>query len=201
MTSSPTEDAQKPGPGPDRPPGWVAAFQAVADVFSLIGGGLAVLCLVALTLLVVTEIVVAGLAKIIPSMPSSIHIGWEYSGYLMGGCFMLAAGLTFRAGIQIRVEALLRAGKGRQARFLEVVSSAVAAFATCFLAFALIQFAIRTFGYGEVSQDSFTPLWIPQSVLALGAIILAIQMVARFLASLFGGPLERPELGATSAVE
>ncbi|SHN07201.1 TRAP transporter small permease [Roseibium suaedae] len=193
MTSSLNEDA--------RSKGLVAALQAAADCLSLTGAFLAVLCMVAMTLLVLAEIVLAGVSRIIPSVPSTTHIGWEYSGYLMGACFLLGAGMTFRAGLQIRVEALLRAGKGRFSRVLETIASLAGAAVAVFVAMALVQFALRTWGYGEVSQDSLTPLWIPQAVLALGAVIMALQMLVRVLACLTGAPLDRPDLGAASAIE
>ncbi|OHV79527.1 hypothetical protein LCM4579_02915 [Ensifer sp. LCM 4579] len=193
MTSSNIEDAGNKG--------LVTALQAVADALSLAAAFIAVLCMIAMTLLVLAEIVLASLSKGIPWLPSSTHIGWEYSGYLMGACFLLGAGMTFRAGLQIRVEALLRAGKGRFARLFEVASAFVGVAVSIFLAFALVNFALRTWGFGEVSQDSLTPLWIPQAVLALGAIIMALQMVVRLIASLTGRPLERPDLGAATAIE
>ena len=63
------------------------------------------------------------------------------------------------------------------------------------------QLTLRMFASGEASQDSFTPLWIPQSALTLGAIILAIQMLLRTLATLTEARLERPELGAATQIE
>ena len=72
---------------------------------------------------------------------------------------------------------------------------------TVYLAVTLIAFTWRTFSFGETSQDSFTPLWIPQSVLCVGAVILAIQMLVRTLASLVGGRVDRPQLGAATAIE
>lgn len=179
----------------------VAALQAAADRLAILGGWLAASCVAALTGLVLAEIMVALLARLIPAMPASIHIGWDYSGYLMGAAFLLGAALTLRAGVQIRVEILLRAAGGRLARGLEVVASLVGALVTLFLARALVALAWRTWSFGEVSQDSLTPLWIPQAVLAFGAVLLALQMLARLLTCLLGGAPARPELGAASAIE
>jgi TRAP-type C4-dicarboxylate transport system permease small subunit len=137
----------------------------------------------------------------VSSVPSGIGIAWEYSAYLMGGAFLLGSGMTLRAGQQIRVELLLRAGGGRFARVLEMASCVVGSLVTVFLAYTLVELALRTYGFGEVSQDSFTPLWIPQAVLALGAVILALQMLARTVASFVGAPVDRPDLGAATAIE
>lgn len=196
MTQTPT-----PASGMVRENGWVAALQRAADHLSVAGALLAAACIVALTFLVLAEIVVSIVAKIIPGMPNSIHVGWEYSAYLMGASFLLGAGMTLRAGLQIRVEMLMRAGHGRYARALEGISSALGSAVSLFLAYTLVEFTLRTYRFGEVSQDSLTPLWIPQAVLALGAVILAAQMVARTLTCLAGQAVDRPDLGAATAIE
>src|SRR5690606_29306934 len=77
-----------------REAGIVAAVQTAADLLSILGSYLAVACTVGLTLLVLAEILAATLARVIPSVPASIHVGWEYSGYLMGASFLLGAGMT-----------------------------------------------------------------------------------------------------------
>ncbi len=172
-----------------------------ADGLSLVAAFLAVACIVALTGLILAEMSVAFLARFVPSMPSGIGIGWEYSAYLMGGAFMLGAGMTLRAGQQIRVELLMRAWGGRFARLCEMASCLLGTTITVFLAITMSQMTLRMLSSGEASQDSFTPLWIPQSALTVGAIVLAVQMIARTIASIAGDRVDRPELGATTQIE
>ncbi|CAN7211193.1 MULTISPECIES: TRAP transporter small permease subunit [unclassified Devosia] len=181
--------------------GFTATLESVADWTSLIAAFLAAACIVALTGLILAEIFAALAARFIPSLPSGIGIGWEYSAYLMGGAFLLGSGMTLRAGQQIRVELLLRAKNGRYARLMEILSALLGAAITVYLAVTLVQFTYRTFLSGEVSQDSFTPLWIPQVALSVGAVVLALQMVVRAILSLANSPLERPELGAATQIE
>ena len=181
--------------------GPLAMLESIADGLSLAAAFLAAACIVALTGLILAEIVVAFVARFFPGMPAGIGIGWEYSAYLMGGAFMLGSGMTLRAGQQIRVELLLRAKGGRYAKALEIASCILGSLTTVYLAVTLIAFTWRTYSFGEVSQDSFTPLWIPQVVLCVGAVILAIQMIVRTLASIVGAPVDRPELGAATAIE
>lgn len=180
---------------------FTATLEGVADWVSLIAAFLAAACIVALTGLILAEIFVAFAARFIPSLPSGIGVGWEYSAYLMGGAFLLGSGMTLRAGQQIRVELLLRAKNGRYARVMEILSAFMGSVVTVFLAITLVQYTYRTFLSGEVSQDSFTPLWIPQVGLSVGATVLALQMVVRTIISLTSGPLERPELGAATQIE
>lgn len=176
-------------------------LESIADGLSLAAAFLAAACIVTLTGLILAEIVVAFIARFFPAMPAGIGVGWEYSAYLMGGAFMLGSGMTLRAGQQIRVELLLRAKGGRYAKGLEIASCFLGSLTTVYLAVTLIAFTWRTYAFGEVSQDSFTPLWIPQAVLCVGAVILAIQMIVRTLASIVGAPVDRPELGAATAIE
>ncbi|MEJ8474252.1 TRAP transporter small permease subunit [Roseibium algae] len=183
------------------PRGPAAALQRAADMLSLGAAWAAGICILMLTLLVLLDIFLAMLSGFIPSVPTSTGIGWEYSAYLMGSSFLLGSGMTLRAGLQLRVEVLLSAVGARMAHVFETLSAALGAAVTVSLTLWLSWFCYRTYNYGEVSQDSFTPLWIPQLVLAIGAAVLAFQMVARLISCIAGHPLNRTDLGAASAIE
>ena len=83
----------------------------------------------------------------------------------------------------------------------EIFAAALGTAVTIPLAIWLAQFTHRTWGYGEVSQESLTPLWIPQMVLTIGAAVLAFQMIARLVTSLTNRQVNNPSLGAASAIE
>lgn len=178
------------------------AFQRFADAMALAATYLAALCLFALTMLVLAEVGLGILNRLFSGLPKDIAIAWEYSAYLMGAAFMLGSGLTLRAGMHVRVELLLQGGKARFARQYELMSSLVGTLVTCLMAWTFTAFAIRAFVTNQLSQDSFTPLWIAQMPIAVGAIVLALEMVARLLACLFGGPTENAAFRvATSTTE
>jgi TRAP-type C4-dicarboxylate transport system permease small subunit len=180
----------------------VEAFQRFADHLALAATYLAAACLFALTLLVLAEVGLGILNRLFSGLPKDIAIAWEYSAYLMGAAFMLGSGLTLRAGMHVRVELLLQGGKARLARRYELLSSLIGTIVAGLMAWTFTAFAIRSFLTNQASQDSFTPLWIPQAPLALGAIVLALEMIARLLACVFGGPTENPAFRvATSTTE
>jgi len=181
--------------------GPLVAFQRVVDRLALASAYLAAACLAALTLLTLAEIATALLSRFIPVFPSGISIAWEYSAYLMGAAFMFGGALTLRAGMQIRVELLLRARNGRFARPLELFSSLIGAAFMVFLAWNLTAFAIQSYVSGQVSGDSMTPLWIPQAALALATCVFALQTVARVLACLAGLPLDNEAFKVASPAE
>ena len=181
--------------------GLSAALQRAADAVSLLAAWAAALCIGALTLLVLVDTVLALVSRHLPAVPSGTGVGWEYGAYFMGAAFLLGAGLTLRAGLQLRVELLMTAGGGRLAWVLELFASVLGSAVTVALAVWLTGFTLRTDGYGEVSQDSFTPLWIPRLVLTVGMGVLALQMLARTVTCLSRRPVNDPRLGAASAIE
>lgn len=181
--------------------GFPAALQRAADFSSLAGAWMAAACIGALTLLVLLDTLLALLSRYIPVVPTGTGIGWEYSAYLMGAAFLLGSGLTLRAGLQLRVELLMSAGSPRFARLLELLSSSLGTVVTVALTIWLARFTLRTYGFGEVSESSFTPLWIPRAVLTIGMGVLAFQMIARLITCLAGNEVNKPDLGAASAIE
>jgi TRAP-type C4-dicarboxylate transport system permease small subunit len=172
----------------------VSVYARVVNWLAIGGGLLAVLCLTALALLVFAEIVLASASKIIPGFQGDIPIAWEYSGYLMGTAFMLGSAVTLRAGSHIRVTALLSILQPRARRVAEVMATSVATLFSGFLAWTLIVFTARSVVDGNVSFASFTPLWIPQAGMAIGATLLTLVMFERLIASFLDLPLEDKSL-------
>lgn len=180
---------------------WVRRFQGLVDALALAAAYVAAACLVAMVLLVLAEISVGLLSRIFDSVPSGIRFAWEYSAYLMGSAFLFGGPITLRSGMQIRVELLLRAGNGKLERPLELFSSLVGAVFLSVLAWSLLAFAWQSWVYGQVSGDTFTPLWIPQSALALATCLFALQAIARFLSCLTRLPLDNDSFKVASASE
>ena len=189
------------GPGRTATVGPIAAFQRFVDWLAMVGAYLAAASLIAMVLLVLAEISTGLLSRVIPSMPSGIRFAWEYSAYLMGSAFMFGGALTLRSGMQIRVELLLRAGQGRFERPLEIFSSLVGAAFLGMLAWSLAAFTLQSWNSSQVSGDTLTPLWIPQSALLLGTVIFALQAFARFLSCLARLPLDNEDFKVASASE
>jgi TRAP-type mannitol/chloroaromatic compound transport system permease small subunit len=187
--------------GGEKSAGLVARIQRFVDWLALAGAYIAAACLVAMVLLVLTEIAMALLSRVFPSLPTGLKFAWEYSAYLMGSAFMFGGALTLRSGMQIRVELLLRAGNGRFQRPLELLAATVGASFLCMLAWSLTRFTWQSWTSSQVSGDTLTPLWIPQGSLTLATWIFALQAVARVLLCLTGQDLENEEFKVASATE
>lgn len=181
-------------------PGGAAVLRA-ADGAGLLAGAIAVLCLVALLLLILVEVGLGLLGKFVPAMAGGLSFSWEYSSYLMGAVFLFGAAAGLRAGSHVRVTLLLGQARGSALLLLEVLSTLVGLGVTGFLAWALARFAIRAWTLGQLSSGSLTPLWIPDALLAAGALLLALQFLARLLRVLLGLPTEDESLKAGSVAE
>lgn len=184
-----------------RPAGRGQGLLRVSDRIAAASGVFAMLCLATLLLLILAGIGRSILGKINPEWGGEIEIAWEYSAYLMGAVFMFGAAAGLRAGSHVRVAILLaRAGRGPTFAF-EMLSTLIGLFVTGFMAWSLFNFTLRAFRNEQLSSGSLTPLWIPDAALALGALLLATQMLVRLLRLILGEPTEDEGLKAGSVTE
>jgi len=153
-------------------------------------GWIGAACLVTLTLLMLAEITVRALSNVIPWVPADIPVAWEYSSYLMAACFTFGAAMTLRAGGHIRVTLVLGRLDAGARRWFEACAALVATLFVGFLSLAMARFAWSAFERGQTSISSDTMLWIPESVVAFGMVLLALQFLARTIQAALGLPLE-----------
>lgn len=171
------------------------------DTLGRLDGWLGAACLVALTCLMLGEVLVRALSEVFPWVPADIPIAWEYSSYLMAAAFTFGAAMTLRAGGHIRVTLVLSRVGPATRRWLEAVLAALGVAFTGFLAVAMVNFTWRSFTSDQVSLSSATPLWIPQALVTFGICLLVLQFLARFFQALFGLPLEDLSMRAASVAE
>ncbi|SFP03855.1 TRAP-type mannitol/chloroaromatic compound transport system, small permease component [Cohaesibacter marisflavi] len=171
-------------------PGIFTFYVRVVHWLAIVGGVLATLCLVILTFLVFTEVLLAAWTKFFPAMHADIPVAWEYSGYLMGAAFMLGSSLTMRAGGHVRVTALIGTLTPKARHIVECFTTTIGMLFSAFLSYALIAAAFKSFQDGNVSFASYTPLWIPQTAIAVGALFLTLALIERLIRCLFGLELE-----------
>lgn len=190
------------GPNPNAAaPQPLRSFLDLIDRLGRLDGWMGAACLVALTCLMLAEVLVRALSDVFPWIPSDIPIAWEYSSYLMAAAFTFGAAMTLRAGGHIRVTLVLARVTPATRRWLETVLAALGVLFTGFLANAMINFTWRSFTSDQISLSSATPLWIPQALVTFGVCLLVLQFVARFFQALFGLPLEDLSMRAASVAE
>jgi TRAP-type C4-dicarboxylate transport system permease small subunit len=150
--------------------GLVRALDRGLGHLYLLCGYLAALFLVAVAVLIITSITSRLLDTFIPGLNA-------YTGYALAAMGFLALAYTFVEGGHIRVALLRTRLRGTARLVVEVWCLCVATFFAFYLAWYLVSMAWVSWQLQERSEGSeATLLWIPQSVTAFGAVIMALAV-------------------------
>lgn len=143
-------------------------------------GVLGALCLVAILIVIVLQMVARWKGLIFPG-------GADYAGYLMAAASFLTFAHAMNRGAHIRVTLLLSA-LGARRFWGELWCLAFAALATSILCWYAWKTVYWSRFLGDISQgQDATPLWIPQLPMAVGATLLAICMIDNLITLLISG--------------
>lgn len=154
----------------------VAAFLRLTDRLAVWAAAVAAVCLLSMAILMMGEVIARS------AFTQSLVFSWEFSGYLMGATFLFGAAYTLRSGGHVRVSLLAEQAAPGVARGLDYFCTLVGIVVTGYILFALCDLTYSSFKRDIVSfTPTQTPLIIPQGVLALGALLLFLQMVARLI--------------------
>ncbi len=151
------------------------------DALYRVSGVLAAICLVAILLLIVAQMVARWTGEIFPGAP-------QYAGYMMAAASFLAFASALNHGAHIRVSILLNAVPPPIKRFLEIWCFGIATAITAYFVYYAYWFVFWSWKFNEVSQaQDASPLWIPQSVMVVGGGILLIAFIDNLVSVLLKG--------------
>ena len=168
-------------------------MRSLLALLDLISTALAVLAAV-LTLSIAVVIIAEIIARSIFNY--SFSFAWEYSAYAMGSAMFCGLAFTLRTGGHIRVSLLASALPQGVSKAIDILCTLVAIGFSGYIGLALCELAWRSFLSGSTSPSvTATPLVLPQGLIALGAILLTLQFVARLIRLLMN---EEPEDQSTS---
>ncbi len=112
----------------------------------------------------------------------------DFAGFCMAASSFLGLAHTYRRNEHIRVALLIDRFSGGTRRVLEIVCLTASAFMIGFFAWYATDMAWTSHVINDVSQGLVpVPLWLPQSGMALGLIIMAIALLDDLIAVLAGG--------------
>lgn len=110
-----------------------------------------------------------------------------YAGYCMAAAAFLALAHTLKRGEHIRVTLILDHTGPRARHALEVWSHVAGLACAVLLAWFSSRLVWQSFQFNDISQGTdATPLWIPQSGMAIGSLVFAIAIAEELLATLRG---------------
>jgi TRAP-type C4-dicarboxylate transport system permease small subunit len=120
-----------------------------------------------------------------------------YAGYAMAASSFFALASTLKRGEHIRVTLFMDRFTGQTRRWLEYWCLAVAILLSGFFAWYAWDMVYWSWEFDSRSDAmDASPLWIPQSAMALGVTILTIAFVDEFIQVLGGRDPARSDLSA-----
>lgn len=135
------------------------------------GAVLAAICLVLIALLTLTQVIGRAIGVMI------VDAG-TIAGYAMAASIFLALAYTLREGGHIRVGLLLTHVNPKIRRVLEIWCLLAFSVLAVFMAYSSISFVHDSYRFADVSTGMLAiPLWIPQSSMALGTVLLAMALI------------------------
>jgi TRAP-type C4-dicarboxylate transport system permease small subunit len=159
----------------------VAIIRKLLDFLYMAAGVLAALCLIAILSLIVLQMVARWTGEVFPGAPN-------YAGYAMAAASFFAFANALNRGAHIRVSILLNAAPAGPKRLLEIWCFGLGAAIAWYVTYYAYWFVYWSWKFKEVSQgQDATLMWMPQSVMVLGAGLMAIALTDNFFHVLIRG--------------
>ena len=157
------------------------ALRSGLDFIYLAAGVLAALCLIAILTLIVVQMLARWTGEVFPGAP-------DYAGYCMAAASFLAFANALNRGSHIRVSILINAVGPGFRRVLEIWCFGIGTAVMWYFVYYAWRFVNFSILINDISQgQDRTPLWIPQSVMFVGAVILAIALTDHLISLIFSG--------------
>ncbi|HPY40937.1 MAG TPA: TRAP transporter small permease [Thiolinea sp.] len=169
-------------------------MRTALDRLYRLGGGLAALFIVAITLLVFAQVVlnlVDRLAKLFTGTALGLTIPSysDFTGFFLAAASFLALAYTLQAGEHIRINLITSRLPKRLQHLFELSSVTIALALTLYMVWYMALMVYEAWQYHDMSSGVVAvPLWIPQSSLVVGLVILAIALVDNLILLLQGKP-------------
>jgi TRAP-type C4-dicarboxylate transport system permease small subunit len=112
----------------------------------------------------------------------------DIAAWLTAAAAFFALGHTFRHGELVRVGIWIEGLKANARRRAEIGALSVTALFVAYMLWAIARFVYESWKFNEVAQGLIKiPIWIPQSSLVLGVLILFIAVSDELVTVLRGG--------------
>ncbi len=106
----------------------------------------------------------------------------EYSAYGLAVLVFLGCGYTLKEKGHIRIELVLNRLPARLSRGLKLVAGCISTLLLGYITWELGRMTFSAWHYGSTSGTlTATPLWLPQSVVVIGAGMFTLQMAVETL--------------------
>ncbi|MEM9222493.1 MAG: TRAP transporter small permease [Pseudomonadota bacterium] len=153
-------------------------IRTVLDGIYFTGGLLAALCLIAILILIVLQMLARWTGEVFPGAP-------DYAGYAMAAASFFAFAHALNRGAHIRVTLVLNLVPPAVRRIIEVWCFGLATLLMWYFVYYAARFVYWSWKFNDISQGpDASPLWIPQLAMFVGAFVFALALTDHLL-SLF----------------
>jgi TRAP-type C4-dicarboxylate transport system permease small subunit len=155
-------------------------------------GGLAAVFLAAICLIVILQVganIIDSLFRTFTGEPLGLLIPSysEFTGFFLVAASFLALAYSLRAGSHIRVALLIRGLSGKPRRYIELWCTGSGAIFCAYFSWHTLLMVIESYKFNDISYGMISvPIWIPQSGMAIGLIILTIALADEIVTILNG---------------
>jgi TRAP-type C4-dicarboxylate transport system permease small subunit len=159
----------------------MTALRRALDALYLGSGILAALCLIAILTLIVVQMVARWTGEVFPGAP-------DYAGYAMAAASFLAFANALNRGAHIRVSILVNALGPTGRRIINIWCFGIGTLIAWYFVYYAQKFVYWSWKFNDISQgQDRIALWIPQSVMLLGAVIFAISLTDHLVSLIVKG--------------
>lgn len=158
-------------------------LRSIVRRLAVVCGYLAAMFLAGIAVATLTQIVARQLGTPIETT--------ELSGFFLAASTFLGLAYTFVNGGHVRIGLVKQFASERWGQRIEVAVCIATAVVIAYAAWQMAEFALETYRFGDLSPGLLAvPLWLPQSAVALGLIVMFLSIIEQ-TAQLIAG--EEPE--------
>ena len=138
-------------------------------------------CLIAMTLLILAQIVARLMGVIIPSSE-------DFAGWLLSATIFFGLAYTFNTGGHIRLTIVLSKLPAGTRKVFEIFALCVGICIVTFIAYYTCYTVYESFDYAEVTDTYLAmPLWLVQFPMGVGSLFLLFACIDSLIVTLSGG--------------
>jgi len=118
----------------------------------------------------------------------------DVAGYVMATSTFMALSYTFRSNGHIRVGLVIQRFTGKRRRILEIACLGIMTAVIWYFAYYMGRLVYYSYIFGERSEGAdATPLWIPQTPVAIGSLLFAVSVTHSLIQALVDYDNVNPE--------
>ncbi|WMS42398.1 TRAP transporter small permease [Acuticoccus sp. MNP-M23] len=151
-------------------------IRAILDGLYFGSGVLGALCLIAILVLIVVQMVARWTGEVFPGAP-------DYAGYAMAAASFFAFAHALNRGAHIRVSILLNSVPAGARRYVEIWCFGIGTALAWYFVYYGVRFVFWSWKFQDISQGpDASPLWIPQTAMLFGAFVFALALTDHLIA-------------------